>query len=98
MSKNTDNYLELLGMTGRDKVTGFSGVVVTVSFDLFGCVQVVLSPPVDKDGKRVEGCWFDVNRIELDASKERAMKVPMFGAVPREHDHGPAEKPAGGVK
>lgn len=85
-------HIELLGRTAKDRVTGFTGVIVTVSFDLFGCVQVVISPPVDKDGKKVDDCWFDVNRLDL-VGESRAMPVPDFAAKPQEHKHGPAAKP-----
>jgi hypothetical protein len=98
------NHIDLLGRTAKDRVTGFTGVVVTISFDLFGCVQAILSPPVNKDGKKEDGHWFDVNRLELQG-KSRKMPVPEFGdapaefgATPQTHSHGPAEKPAGRLK
>lgn len=87
-------YLDLLGKTGRDRVTGFAGRVTSVAFDLFGCVQAALSPPVDKDGKRVDGLFFDVHRIEI-TDHARVMPVPAFagqptfGATPAQHAHGP---------
>ncbi len=92
-------HIDLLGKTGKDRVTNFQGVVSSVSFDLYGCVQVALSPPVDKEGKLVDGRWFDVHRIEV-VEHDRKMPVPLFGAVvqygatPEQHTHGPAEKPA----
>lgn len=67
---------------------------------MFGCIQVVIKPPVDKDGKITEGGWFDVNRVEI-VNDERVMpvpafdtKAPKFGKTPASHTHGPAEKPA----
>lgn len=86
-------FLDLLGKTAKDRVTGFSGVVASVSFDLYGCVQVVLSPPIDKDGKLPDGRWFDVNRV-LVTDENRVMPLPKWGATPQTHDHGPADKPA----
>lgn len=97
MSKNA--HLDLLGKTAKDRVTGLTGTVTSISFDLFGCVQAVISPPVDKDGKCVDGRWLDVNRLEI-LDEKRAMPVPefdkkpKFGATPATHAHGPAEKPA----
>lgn len=85
-------HLDLLGKTGKDRVTGFVGVISSISFDLYGCVQVVLCPPLDKDGKMQDGRWFDANRIEI-TNHERCMPVPQFAARPQEHMHGPAEKP-----
>ncbi len=97
MSKNTDSHVALLGKTAKDRVTGFQGVVITVAFDLFGCVQAVLRPAADKDGKLNDAHYFDVNRLEI-VDEKRVMPVPAFAAQPAEHKHGPAERPRGGVK
>lgn len=83
-------YFSLLGLTARDRITGFSGVIVTVSFDLFGCAQVIIRPPANKDGKLDDAHLFDVNRLEINVSKERAMPVPSFAPLPAQHDKGPA--------
>ena len=91
MSKR-DEYINLLGKTARDRVTGHTGVICTIGFDLFGCVQAVVKPPVDKDGKQVDGVWLDVNRLEI-LGNDRVMPVPSFAPVPQKHDHGPADKP-----
>lgn len=86
--------LALLGRRGRDKVTGFQGIATSVSFDLYGCVQIALSPPMDKEGKVPDGRWFDTNR--LDMSSKKIMAAPNFdakGQTPKTYDNGPAEKP-----
>jgi hypothetical protein len=94
-------HIDLLGVTVRDRVTKFEGVVTSVSFDLYGCIQAAVNPVVDKDGKLPDGRWFDVNRLET-IGKDRAMQVPAFdkaptfGATPEQHTHGPAEKPTAG--
>lgn len=88
--------VDLLGLAATDKVTGYKGVIISVSFDLFGCVQAVLKPPIDKDGKVQDGQWFDVQRLQL-GSEPRVMAVPDFSAVatrPADYSHGPAEKPS----
>lgn len=38
------NHLDLLGRPVRDKVSGFTGTVTSICFDLFGCVQAVVAP------------------------------------------------------
>ena len=84
-------YIEMLGLEARDKVTGFKGVLTSLSFDLYGCIQFVISPGTDKDGKLDTGHWFDINRIEVTGEKP-VMTMPAF----REHVEdtpGPAEKP-----
>ena len=50
--------MELLGFRAEDRVTGFKGVVTSVSFDLYGCIQVALNPGMNKDGKLEDGHWF----------------------------------------
>jgi hypothetical protein len=85
-------HVSMLGKKAKDRITGFAGVVSSVGFDLYGCIQAVLSPPVDKDGKSQDGRWFDVNRLEI-VDETRVMRVPLY-AHPATFAHGPAEKPA----
>ena len=72
-----DEHLAILGKPGKDVVTGFSGVVTSVSFDLYGCAQAVITPPTDDKGEVKNGQWFDVARIEV-TSDEPVMRVPNF--------------------
>ena len=60
-----NDYLELLGKKCKDRVTGFVGVVSSVCFDLYGCVQVILAPGMLADGKLGDGHCFDWKRIEI---------------------------------
>ncbi|MDI6781413.1 MAG: hypothetical protein QME49_04825 [bacterium] len=53
-----------LGMKGRDKVTGFEGIITGVADYLYGCKQIVLTP-VANDGKMSDNHWFDIGRIEV---------------------------------
>jgi len=64
-------------MQAKDKVTGYSGVVTTISFDLYGCVQAVITPPAAKDVKIDSGHWFDVTRLEL-SDQPKVMETPDF--------------------
>jgi len=58
-------HLSLLGLKAMDSVTGYFGVITTVSFDLYGCVQCVITPMVGADGEIKCGNWFDVSRIKV---------------------------------
>ncbi|MFL5327383.1 MAG: hypothetical protein ACJ8C4_00580 [Gemmataceae bacterium] len=59
-----------LGIRVKDKITGFVGVVTGFVQYISGCNQVLVAPPVDKDGKRIDSEWFDVQRLErVDDSK-----------------------------
>jgi hypothetical protein len=85
--------INLLGHRASDLVTGYKGVISSVSFDLYGRVQVAISPPADRPELK-SGHWFDVHRLKVE--KEKVMTAPSFDAVTTvaEFKHGPADKPA----
>ena len=88
-----DGHIALLGKPVADKVTGFRGVVISISFDLFGCIQAVVKPYADKDkGELKDGHWFDVTRLDIEKDYP-VMPVPDFkkGYV-AEGKKGPAAK------
>jgi hypothetical protein len=88
---NREDVIQLLGTQQQDKVTGFTGMVSSISFDAYGCIQAVLTPKVGKDhGVKPESHWFDVNRLEPKG--KRVLPSPSFAAYGI--DKGPAEKPA----
>lgn len=87
-------HLNLLGFTVQDRVTGFCGVVTTIGFDLYGCIQALVNPGVDKDGKCREQTWFDVNRLNV-LSPNPVMDRPNFDCgLVAEGKKGAAEKPS----
>ena len=53
-----------LGKKGRDKITGFEGVITGRAQYLTGCDQYVLAPQA-KDGSLPNSQWFDEGRIEV---------------------------------
>jgi hypothetical protein len=80
--------IELLGHKVVDKVTGMKGVVTSISFDLYGCIQAVITPAIDeKELKPREGHWYDVQRLKV-TSREPVMAVPTFSV-----ESGPERKP-----
>jgi len=88
--------LAMLGFIGEDRITGLTGVVASVSFDLYGCVQVILNPGLDKDGKVKEAYWMDAKRVKLQPGK-RVMDPPDFMATEAEKEKGSADKPVGRI-
>lgn len=82
--------LSLLGLKAKDRVTGFTGVISSVTFDLYGCVQAILTPAVDSNGKTGESAWFDIKRLQTD---ERVMDTPRFSTIKFGNEPGPAERP-----
>jgi hypothetical protein len=84
------NSLELLGCKAKDKITNFEGVIDSVSFDLYGCVQACIRPGTDKEGKVKESYWFDVKRLDVG---KRVMDAPSFARTTFGKEIGPANKP-----
>lgn len=70
---NVQKHLSILGYRAKDRVTGFEGVVTSVCFNLYGCIQVVLNPGIRDDGKIGEQLWFDINRLIVAENKPRVM-------------------------
>lgn len=91
-----ESSVDLLGKTVKDRITGFKGVVTSVSFDLYGCIQVVICPgKIDKSGKELPSFgWIDINRIEKVKGKP-VMEHPNFDVkyAKIKDVHGPANKP-----
>ena len=89
-----EEHLSKLGCKCKDKVSGVTGVITHVGFDLFGCIQVIVHPGVDEKGDPKDTVWFDINRLEITES-EPVMKAPnFFGNSPQALGlQGPCEKP-----
>lgn len=87
-------HLELLGLNVVDRVTGYKGVVASVSFDLYGCVQAIVNPGTDKEGKLGNCTWFDIARLKVLSNKP-VMDRPDFDfGMAADGKKGAAEKPA----
>lgn len=80
--KTVEETLALLGLPVQDKVTGFDGVITSVSFDLYGCIQVVIMPKY-KGKDTPDGRWFDVERLDIQ-SPTPVMSPPDFLGDPKE--------------
>ena len=91
--KDIQKHLNLLGMTVQDKVTRFKGIIDTISFDLYGCVQAGVNPGIDKEDAQRECRWFDITRLKVMKAK-RVMQLPDFSkGYISEGKKGPADKP-----
>lgn len=87
-------HMNLLGHRAKDKITGFEGVVTSLSFDLYGCIMAAINPGLTSEGKLGDSHWFDVARLEVLSAKP-VLDPPNFDYGPiAEGKHGPAEKPA----
>ena len=85
-----NEHMKLLGHKVKDAVTGFEGVVESICFDLYGCVQAIVRPPLDKKKPQELGDarYFDTKRLTAISSKP-IMAVPSFAT---EHVPGGSEK------
>lgn len=93
---NVKKHLEMLGLKVEDRVTGFKGVVASVGFDLYGCIQAIVNPGLGTDGKLMDQQWFDIARLKvLDESPVMCRPNFEFGRQ-AEGLQGAAEKPAFG--
>ena len=73
-----DKHLKLLGLKVKDKASDFKGVVTSICFDLYGCIQADVRPEaLDKDGNMQNGIWLDINRLKV-TSKKSVMERPDF--------------------
>jgi len=85
---NNQKGMELLGLKAKDKITGLSGVIESICYDLYGCVQACVRPEYVENRKAETPLahWMDISR--LTTSGKPVMPVPDFEDV-----HGPADKP-----
>lgn len=63
-----------LGSEVRDRITGFRGIATSRAVHLSGCDRYWIEPKVDKDGKRLEGCWCDEGTIEVIQAPTKTME------------------------
>ena len=91
-----EKIVNMLGKKAKDIITGSTGVITSLSFDLYGCIQVILTPgKIDKEFKEVKSIgWVDINRIKIIKNK-RIMEHPDFNNKYKsvKQIQGPVEKP-----
>lgn len=54
-----------LGDEVKDKVTGFKGIVTSITLFLNGCTRCGVQPKMGKDGKVPDGLSFDEPQLEV---------------------------------
>lgn len=87
-------YLKLLGYSVNDVVTNQKGIVTSISFDLYGCVQALVTSACNSEGKLGDSHWFDIKRLVL-LSEKPVMIPPTFEILPgSESLPKPESKPA----
>jgi hypothetical protein len=66
--------MENLGKVGRDKVTGFEGVITGKAYYLYGKPNYGITAKARWDMKSISTEWFDVERIEILPTNEVSSK------------------------
>lgn len=76
---------KLLGKEAKDKVTDFSGIIVSKVEYLFGCNQYGIAPK-SVDGKIGETYYFDEGRIEITGNgiAPEEVRVEKNGGINRD--------------
>lgn len=54
-----------LGKVGKDKITGFVGILTSRCEFLTGCSRYCIQPTELRDGKPIDGIYFDEGQIEI---------------------------------
>jgi hypothetical protein len=54
-----------MGVRVKCRVTGLVGIITGKTEYINGCIQWLVSPPVDKEGKVVDGRWIDTIQLEI---------------------------------
>ena len=87
MSDILEQHVRLLGTHCKDKITGVKGVITSICFDLYGCIQACVTPnDPDKDSK-----WVDVTRLIVG---KRKIPMPNYNkGYIAEGKKGAADKP-----
>ena len=72
-----------LGDKAKDTISGFTGIVTGEFKYLNGCVRLALEPDkLDKDGKRQEGCTFDIEQLVMVKARVHSVHAPHGGPRP----------------
>lgn len=54
-----------LGKIGKDKITGFAGIITSRVNFLTGCNRYCIQPTKLHEGKPIEGVYFDEDQVEI---------------------------------
>lgn len=82
-----------LGDRAKDPISGFGGIVTSITHWLHGCIRLGVTPEMlDKDGKPKDERYFDQSQLRL---VKRGVHIPMVlevAAVPE----APSKRASGG--
>jgi len=64
-----------LGDTVKDKITGFTGIVIAYDVWDTGCIRIGIESQELKDGKPAGAIWLDTFRVELVKPKQQTVTI-----------------------
>lgn len=76
-----------LGQKARDRITGFTGIVIARTEWLHGCTRITIQPSALHEGKPIDTQTVD------EAQCEVVGKVTMFADAPKHKPAGPKPSP-----
>jgi len=68
-------FLHELGKRGKDKITGFEGILTSRCEFLTGCNRYHIQPTDLREGKPIEGIYFDEAQIQIIGEGIKAEEV-----------------------
>lgn len=71
--------MSLLGRRVKDVISGFDGVVTGESAYLYSVTRVFVVPHGLKDGRPIDGVWFDVGQVK--EANAYGVRVTGFGGA-----------------
>lgn len=82
-----------LGDKVRDRITGFTGILIAKTEWLNGCVRAVIQPQALEKGKVIEATTFDINQLELLEPNSFAQPKQITETPPARRRAGPMPDP-----
>ena len=70
---------DLIGRRATDTITGLSGTVTGHCEYITGCNQVLIQPPIKKEGDFQEPRWMDEDRLKIIDSNKLTLPVTAPG-------------------
>jgi len=89
-----------IGDKVKDKITGFTGIVIGITEWTNGCRTVGVKSLKLKDGMPQESYWIDENQLDLIKSKAKIIKPMLYkiNGEDIEKNGGPQETPGRSLK
>ena len=76
-----------LGKTGKDVVTGFTGIITGYVEYLTGCNQYLIVPKCKESGIKPEGHWIDDNRVQIQKNEMMVKLIETNSTGPDKAPH-----------